>query len=109
MQSHHVLLSPALDRDERHRRPSHRFADRLRVSRIILIGLHIWANKRWAHQLNFVSKLGDAVPAQLRRYFANVFPQPHRLGLVLSRKRPPLAPPVFLHHPLLIALSCSSG
>src|SRR5271155_4860205 len=55
---------------------------------------------------------GPAQPQFLRNHadtLATIVHQPHRLGLVLSRKRPPLAPPVFLHHPLLLHFRASRG
>src|SRR3984893_12669421 len=59
MQRQHVLLRLALDRDQAHRRPSDRFADRLGVARIVLVGLHVRPHKSCTHQPDLVTALAN--------------------------------------------------
>jgi hypothetical protein len=61
MQRQHVLLRLALNRNEPHRWPSYRFADRFGVARIILVRPHVWPHEARTHQPDLVTApgLGD--------------------------------------------------
>jgi hypothetical protein len=45
-----------LNRHEPHVGPRHRFADRLGISRVVLVGLHIWLDELRRNQAHVVSK-----------------------------------------------------
>ena len=57
MQHHHALLLGALHLDEAHGRPGHRLADRLGISRIVLLPLHVRLHVARRHQPHIVAKL----------------------------------------------------
>src|SRR5258708_35243782 len=59
MQRQHVLLRLALNRNEPHRWPSYRFADRFGVARIILVRLHVWPHEARTHQPDLVTAIGN--------------------------------------------------
>ena len=59
MQRQHILLRLALNRNEPHRWPSYRFADRFGVARIILVRLHVWPHEARTHQSDLVTALGN--------------------------------------------------
>src|ERR1700722_15520621 len=59
MQRQHVLLRLALNRNEPHRWPSYRFADRFGVARIILVRLHVWPHEARTHQPDLVTAFGN--------------------------------------------------
>src|SRR5882757_216801 len=68
MQRQHVLLRLALNRNEPHRWPSYRFADRFGLARIILVRLHVWPHEARTHQPDLVTALGNRGPnSGLRR------------------------------------------
>ena len=50
------LLFWRLDRDEPHRRPAHRLAQRFGVGRIILTALDIWLDQLRRNQLHLMAK-----------------------------------------------------
>jgi len=78
MQRQHVLLRLALNRNEPHRWPSYRFADRFGVARIILVRLHVWPHEARTHQPDLVTALGNlaspivCTAARLHRYQARL-------------------------------------
>src|ERR1700730_14591262 len=84
MQRQHVLLRLALDRDQAHRRPSDRFADRLGVARIVLVGLHVRPHKSCTHQPDLVTALanlaGPMVSAATRLHRHHAWLQLHYNG-----------------------------
>jgi hypothetical protein len=53
------LLLGGLDGNKTHRRPGHRFCDRLRIGSIRLAALHVRLHIGWRHQSNRVPQLGE--------------------------------------------------
>jgi hypothetical protein len=102
MQRQHVLLRLALNRNEPHRWPSYRFADRFGVARIILVRLHVRPHEVRTHQPDLVTALGNlagpivCTAARLHR---------HQARLKMRHKRQQLpASELALHDCLIVPI-----
>src|SRR5271165_2270679 len=62
MQHHHALLLWAFYFDEPHRRPRHRFANRLSVRRIVLLPLNVRLHVARRHQPHLMPQFAEFAP-----------------------------------------------